>query len=314
MLQSKAVAAERSWPRAVGLLVVTLFFSVSSAGVLVAIPFLALTMVLGLRRLPAAMGAMWAVLVVVGVPARGSVWYLERGWAVVLAGCFVVVTMRWPTSRFFPRALAAVSATVALVGVLVMVRPGSWAMVDWLITDGIMRSISVIAQRFMAIDSDASIPTAVLNAAFEAAAEQGRLFPALLGLSSLSGLAVAWWVYVRLSAGSGQGLGPLREFRFNDHLVWLLLTGLALIVLGAGDGWTRAGTNTVVFMGGLYAMRGAAVLLFLNGGLTAFGFLFLAVGMLLLWKFLVMGALVIGVGDTWFDLRSKAKAIAGGKS
>ena len=285
-----------------------------SAGVLVAVPFLALTMVLGLRRLPAAVAAMLAVFVAVGVPARGGVWYLERGWAVVLAGWFVVLTIRWPRSRFFPRAFAAVAGTAALVGLLVMVRPGSWSMVSWLITEGMMRSVSLIAQMSMAVDSEVSLSTAQLNTLFEWTAQQGRLFPALLGLSSLSGLAVAWWAYVRLSPGSGLGLGPLREFRFNDHLVWLLLTGLTLILFGAGEGWTSAGSNAVVFMGGLYAMRGAAVLLFLNGGVTGFGFFFLAVGMLFLAPVLIIGALVVGVGDTWLDLRSKATAIATGKS
>ena len=119
---------------------------------------------------------------------------------------------------------------------------------------------------------------------------------------------------MKLSAGSGLGLAPLREFRFNDHLVWLLLLGLALIVFGAGEGWTSAGGNTVVFMGGLYTMRGAAVLLFLNGGLIGLGFLLVAVGMLVLAPVLIMGALLVGVGDTWLDLRSKAEAIAAGKS
>ncbi len=307
------MADERTWPRAAALLVITLVFSVSSAGVLVAVPFVTLTMVLGSRRLPAAVAAMLAVFVAVGVPTRGGVWYLERGWAVVLAGWFVVLTMRWPRSRFFPRAFAAVAATAALTGLLVMVRPGSWSMVNWLITEGMMRSVS-LAQMSKAVMFEVSLSTAQLNTLFELVAQQGRLFPALLGLSSLSALAVAWWAYVRLSPGSGLGLGPLREFRFNDHLVWLLLTGLALIVLGAGDGWTSAGSNAVVFMGGLYAMRGAAVLLFLNGGVTGFGFFFLAVGMLFLPPVLIMGALVVGVGDTWLDLRSKATAIAAGKS
>jgi hypothetical protein len=258
--------------------------------------------------------AMFALLVAVGVPARGGLWYLERGWALVLAGCFVVLTMRWPRSRFFTRAFAAVSTTAVVVGLLLMVRPGSWSMIDWLVTERVMRTYSLITQTFMTIDSEASLSTTQLNSIFDLAVLQGRYFPALLGLSSLSALAVAWWAYVRLSAGSNLGLGPLREFRFNDHFMWLLLTGLALIVLGAGEAWTRAGSNAVVFMGGLYALRGAAVLLFINGGVTGFGVLFLAVGMLVLSPVLIMGALVVGVGDTWLDLRSKAMAIAGDES
>ena len=271
-------------------------------------------MVFGLRRLSAAVAAMFAVLVAVGVPARGGLWYLERGWALVLAGCFVVLTMRWPRSRFFPRAFAAVAATTVLVGLLLMVRPGSWSMVDWLVTESLMRSFSVITQMFMALDTETPLSTAQLNSFFDLAARQGRYFPALLGLSSLSGLAVAWWAYLRLSAGSGLGLGPLLEFRFNDHLMWLFLTGLALIVLGAGEGWTSAGSNAVVFMGGLYTLRGAAVLLFINGGVTGLGILFLAIGMLVLPPVLIMGALVVGVGDTWLDLRSKAVPITDDKS
>ena len=308
-----AVADERTWPRAAGLLFLTLVFSLfTGPGVLIAFPFLALTMVLGLRRLPAVVAAVFAMFVAVGVSGRGGLWYFERGWAIVLAGWFVVLTMRWPQSRFFPRALAAVAATTALVGLLLVIRPGSWSVVDWLLIEGLMRSARVIGQVLMS-DPEA-YTTADLNTAYEWTAQFGRLFPAFLGLSSLSGLAVAWWGYVRLSAGSGLGLGPLRDFRFNDHLVWLFLIGLAMIVFGAGEGWTSGGGNAVVFMGGLYAMRGAAVLLFLSGGLTGLGFLFLIVGMLFLWPVLIPGALLVGVGDTWLDLRSKAQAVADGKS
>ncbi len=326
MLLSSVVAGERTWPRAAGLLLITALLGASIAGVLVAIPFLLLTMVLGTRRFPAAVAAMFAVFVAVGAPALGGVgaaalggvWYLERGWTIVLAGWFVVLTMQWPRSQFFPRAIAAVAATGAIVGLLFVLRPGTWSMVSWLITDGMMRSVSFWEQMVSTYYPDTPIPTADLNLAFEAAALQGRLFPALLGLSSLSGLAVAWWAYMRLAAGSHSALGPLREFRFNDHLVWLFLIGLALIVLGAGEGWTSAGGNAVVFMGGLYALRGAAVLLFLNGGVSGLGILFFAVGLLVLGRVLIvgvlMGTLVVGVGDTWLDLRTKAEAIAAGKS
>jgi hypothetical protein len=318
LLQSSKLAAERTWPRAAGLLLVTLMLAVSSGGVLVAFPFLLLTMVLGLGRLSAAVATVLAVIVAVGVPVPEGVWYLERAWAVVLAGWFVVLTMQWPESRFFPRALGAVGATGAVVGLLLVVQPGTWSMVSWVITDGMMRSVSLMDQMVIALDPEAPISVSDLNWAFEATAMRGRLFPALLGLSSLSGLAVAWWAYMRLAAGSRLGLGPLRDFRFNDNLVWLLLVGLALIVLGVGEGWTSAGGNAVMFMGGLYALRGAAVLLFLNGGVTGLGILFFVVGSLVLGRVLIMGVLMgtllVGVGDTWLDLRARAEAISASKS
>ena len=303
---------ERTWLRAGALLLVTLVLAVVSAGVLVAVPFLVLALVLGARRFPAVMAVMLAVMVTLGATARGGIWYLERGWTVVLAGWFVFLTMRSPATKFFPRALGAVSGTFALVAVLMVLRPGSWAMVDWLVSEGIMKSFSLAMSLLTAWNPDSVIPTSMVNTVFEAAGQQGRLFPALLGLSSLAGLGVAWWGYVRLAAGSDQALGPLRDFRFNDHLVWLLLVGLALVMLGSGDVWTRAGTNAVVFMGGLYAIRGAAVVMFFNGGISLFGFLAMALAMLFLAPVLIMGALVIGVGDTWLDLRAKAEALAGG--
>lgn len=304
----------RTWPRAAGLLGITLALSVASAGVLVAVPFVALAMALGSRRLPVAVASAVAVVVTLGGVTRGGLWYFERGWAVVLAGWFVVATLRWPSSRFFPRALGAVAGAFASVGVLLLLQPGSWGMADWIVTDAMMQSVSVALSVMQAFRPDSEVPVALVNTAFDMVAQQGRVFPALLGLSSLAGLGIAWWGYVRLGTGSKQGLGPLRDFRFNDHLLWLFLLGLAVIVLGLGDAWTRAGTNAVVFMGGLYALRGMAVVLFLTGGVTFFGFVLLALAMLFVAPVLIMGALVLGIGDTWLDLRKKAEAMAGPES
>ena len=303
---------ERTWLRAAALLVLTLGLAVVSSGVLVAVPFLVFATFLGARRFPTVMASVLAVMVTLGAAARGGVWYLERGWTVILAGWFVVLTLRWPESRFFPRALGAVSGTFGLVSLLLALQPGSWSKVDWFVTEGIMKSVSLAMNLVAAWRPESEISAAVVNTAFETAAQQGRLFPALLGLSSLAGLGVAWWGYVRLSTGSDQGLGPLKDFRFNDHCVWFLLVGIALIVLGLGDAWTRAGTNTVVFMGGLYAIRGVAVVLFFNGGISLFGFLAVALGMLVLAPVLILGALIIGVGDTWLDLRAKAEVPGSG--
>jgi hypothetical protein len=113
-------------------------------------------------------------------------------------------------------------------------------------------------------------------------------------------------VYVRLSSGSDQGVGPLRDFRFNDHLVWVFITGLVLVLPRWGEALARVGANAVVFMGLLYAVRGAAVIMFLSGGLSLLGYVLLVFGLLFVSPLVLMGALVIGLGDTWLDVRSKA--------
>ena len=101
----------------------------------------------------------------------------------------------------------------------------------------------------------------------------------------------------------------LREFRFNDQMIWVFIGGLLLLALTLGDGWTRLGHNTVLVMGALYAVRGAAVMLFLNGGLTALGGMVLAAITLLIAPVLVAGALLVGLGDTWLDVRTRVRAL-----
>ena len=71
----------------------------------------------------------------------------------------------------------------------------------------------------------------------------------------------------------------------------------------------RTGWNAVAFMGALYALRGAAVVAFFGGGQTLFGLLALAVALILVAPVVLTGALVIGLGDTWLDLRGRARAL-----
>jgi hypothetical protein len=138
----------------------------------------------------------------------------------------------------------------------------------------------------------------------EAMALQGLLFPALLGLASLAGLGLAWWLHQRLIRAEGESIGPLRRFRFNDQLVWALILGLA-VVLGFAGLPARLGTNAVVFMGALYALRGAAVVLFISGGISFLGGILFALGFLFVAPLMLAGAFIIGLGDTWLDLRAR---------
>jgi hypothetical protein len=97
------------------------------------------------------------------------------------------------------------------------------------------------------------------------------------------------------------------EFRFNDQLVWVFIAGLALLLIGWGGDWGRAGSNTVVFMGALYALRGAAVVLFAMGGVSFFGAAMLCLGLVFIAPVMLALALFIGLGDTWVDLRERLR-------
>src|SRR6185503_17639405 len=82
-----------------------------------------------------------------------------------------------------------------------------------------------------------------------------------LALESILALAIAWSMYHRLSrARLGPPLGPLRDFRFNDQLVWGLIVGLTIVFLPTLTSVRAVGNNLLVFFGALYAVRGLGVL------------------------------------------------------
>ncbi len=125
-------------------------------------------------------------------------------------------------------------------------------------------------------------------------------------MASLAALGVSGYVLGRLSSGYG-GLGPLREFRFADQLVWLLVGGLLLLVLPLGSAAFRVGENAAVFMGLLYLLRGLAIMIWVGAAVLtcAWSGWLLALAGLLLYPVVAGTALVLGLSDTWLDLRGR---------
>ncbi|MFC1574583.1 DUF2232 domain-containing protein [Gemmatimonadota bacterium] len=295
------------WLRVAGLTVTTGAFSVLNPLVLVALPLALLVLVLPARRtLALVVGLVAGVLALGGNPGTGF-WYLERAWALLLGGWFLALTLRWPGGRFLPRGLGAVAGAYGAMALLLRARPADWAVVDWAVTSRMESGVSLGMQSLRTGLGPDAISLDLEARLLEAVALQGLIFPALLGLASLAGLGVAWWLYVRLTRSPEPGLGPLRDFRFNDQLVWILILGF-LVLLGSSGLWDRLGANAVVFMGALYALRGAAVLLFLTGGVSLLGGILLLLGMVFVAPFLIAGAFVIGLGDTWLNLRARRGA------
>lgn len=310
-MEESAEGAERRWLRPLGLLAVTFLLSVVQPVVLVVVPLALLAVTSRERRGTAFLVALLAGLLAVGGASDPGLWYLERGWAVLVGGCFVALSLRWPGTRFLTRGLGAVAGAFLAAGLLFWTRPEGWAVADWTITTRLSRGAGAALEAFRVLQGDGSgVSSALATAVHETAAIQGKVFPALLGLASVAGLGVAWWLYRRLVHGTDRGLGPLGDFRFNDQLIWVLITGCLLLLLAEG-GWSRTGANAVVFMGGLYALRGAAVVVFLAGGVSLFGAIMAGLGLILLPPLILAGALVIGLGDTWLDLRVKARALTG---
>ncbi len=294
------------WRRAAGLLLVVLAFSSVSPMVMVGLPFAFMVLLMPVRRFGAMALAAVVLIFAFGAPDPSGLWYAERGWAILVGGWFVGLTLRWPHTRFTVRGLGAALGAVATATAWFAARPMTWSVIDWRIGERIRQGATMAMHTLQLMQGGDPVPGTIANAVHATARSQAELFPALLALTSLAGLGVAWWVYVRVALGRDGALGRLKDFRFNDHLVWLFVAGLLALLLGAGELWARAGSNAVVFMGALYTLRGAAVLLFVNGGISALGIVVVLLGMLFLAPALIVGALVIGLGDTWLDIRARA--------
>jgi hypothetical protein len=270
-----------------------------------------------------------AVWVLAQPATPGSFYNLVRGWSLLLAGAFGLVCLLGLQRPFFPRALTTLALALAVL-LLVSVRgPLTAGRAQQAVQTELGRrnGEAVAASRaFVQAHPEVAqkmpeMPSVLteLEQGLKATSDAGvRAFPSLLCLESLAALALAWTTYHRISRTRlGAPLGPLKEFRFNDQLVWGLIAGLAIAFVPALDFIDGTGRNLLVFFGALYAIRGFGVLSwFLAPGALA---VTLMVGFAMLWwpvlnavavlgfMLLALAAFGLGLGDTWADWRRRAR-------
>lgn len=313
----EAVGAEvrGRWSTALALGGAVLLLYVLDAFPLIALPLAVLLIALPPWRpatlLFASVVLLWALVVVPGVGAYGLI---TRGWALLVAGLFVGALLLWPRWSFLHRALAAVAAAMALAGAGLAIT-GSWSVVDGLIADFFRSALLVMVERLNAPAPDSPVlgwlqASAASPAGLERLlALRSGVFPALLALQSVAALGVGWWAFVRMGGvreGERQTLRPLRDFRFHDQLIWLVIAGLVLLLLPLGPAANRVAANLLVFMGALYALRGVAVFVFLAGRAPSrLSVFFGALAALFLSHLVLTAAVLVGLGDTWLDVRRR---------
>ncbi|MES2177296.1 MAG: hypothetical protein V4550_05475 [Gemmatimonadota bacterium] len=275
---------------------------------------------------------MWvglAAFVLVQPTVPGSFYNLVRGWSLLLAGGFGLVCLFGGQKPFFSRALVTLSLSLVLVLGLSLNGPLTPTRAREALTVEFARRNTESMTMFRAFvkehpDIIEALPQmGPLQDEFEQQlrlfAQTGTgLFPSLLILESLIALALAWATYHRLSRTRlGTPLGLLKEFRFNDQLVWGLIVGLAIVFVPALGFLGGAGRNLLVFFGALYAVRGFGVLSwFMAPGalaillLVGFAMLFwpvLSTIAVLGFILLALAAFGLGLGDTWADWRRRAR-------
>jgi len=276
-----------------------------------------------------------ALLVALQTPNASDAFYnLARGWSLVLAGAFGLVCLFGARRPFFPRALIALTVSIGLALIMSAIGPVSGNHMTSAMHDEFMRRNAETMgtlntyigehpkewnQLVGKVPQIGTMPAETEKQLSVLAGVGESLYPSLLALESIMALAIAWSVYHRLSrARLGPPLGQLREFRFNDQLVWGLIVGLTILFLPSLDSIRAVGRNLLLFFGALYAVRGLGVLSwFMAPGALA---VTATVGFaMLLWPvlnviaglgFMALGiaAFGLGLGDTWADWRSRARS------
>jgi len=245
---------------------------------------------------------------------------MARGWAVLLAASFGLVSLWSVTSPFFVRALAAVGLATGVGFLIALSSPSGIARFQHAAGEEFTRRVSNTVEKIQqSMDTPewkqlaAKVPSLdTWNDESEAAMRSipdhtASLLPALLALESLAALALGWGIFQRLSPVKiGPRLSPLTEFRFNDQLVWGVAVGATLCLLPAFAEGRNAGLNLLVFFGVLYLIRGLGVLAWIARGRYAV----IVILSLIPQVCIMLGvlALALGLGDTWLDLRRRARA------
>lgn len=133
----------------------------------------------------------------------------------------------------------------------------------------------------------------------------GDFFPGILFLTALAGGALAATWYHRIaSRPQGEAPGWFRTFRFSDHLIWALVVAVGYFITRPTGPAAVVGSNLLLVLVGLYAARGLAVIRWMTATMPLIFTVLLLVTVPFLLP-LAMGCAVIGVADTWLDLRRR---------
>ena len=247
--------------------------------------------------------------------------------AVLMTGAFIAISAADRRTAFTRAAWSVLVASLAIVvwcavwgirwpDIEIALTRQWWAFCRNLALAATFAEVSASGHAFIERMADAGRPLA-------------RLFPGRLIVSGILGLVVAASWHERISGRPiGRAVERLSTFRFTDQLIWLVILGVAVLVVpeirafqsladrfAVWEVWLYAisslapvATNLLVVCGALYVARGAAVIRRLLRPGPAIALAIVATMFLLPFALAALAAL--GVADTWIDFRQKMSAVA----
>lgn len=275
---------------------------------LVALPTTALLLLVGRgrrARLAAAVVAVPAVAWLVGPGELPD--QVMRTAALLAAAVFGIVSTR-SAVRFTHRALLALGGAAAGIAVGFLAFGWSWDRLHWWVSFRAGAALRLLLTA-SAPSGAGEAPGNLDRPDFEAllgglVRTSADLYPAALALELLLGLAIAVAVAPRLAGVPvGRPLGRFADFRFSEHLGWLLVLALVLVVVPGLGPARPAALNVLVVMAVLYGLRGCAVVLSALRAIRAGPILYAAA--ILAVFFMLPGTVLLGVLDAGLNLRRR---------
>jgi hypothetical protein len=227
-----------------------------------------------------------------------------RAAALLATAAFVLLSIRtgWSVTH---RALVALVVAALGTAALFLAFGWSWDQLLWWVEFRTGAALRPVLLQIAAGTNGAVMGSADFETTLDdLIRSSGTLFPGAAAVQLLVSLVLAAMLVRRVSGRAvGRPVGRLADFKFSEHLGWLLALALAVVLIPQLGAVRPLGLNVLVVMGTLYAVRGLAVITFgihlLRGGCA----LYVAAALALF--FLMPGVVLLGVVDAGLDLRRR---------
>lgn len=239
-----------------------------------------------------------------------------RAYAVALIGVWILLVQRAP-GRGLQQAMLAILAASAVTFGWMLYLGIHWGDVQ----ASAARELSsyLLASARLAEQAWGESGPELSRPVFELAGQSRmivQLIPAGLVIATLVGLALAWRGHFALAARPlGPPPKPVSAFTFGDHVIWMVVLSLAVMLVPGGKdvpGAEQVAMNVLAVTVVLYALRGAAVFRAGTGHVSPLGIALYTVLTVLMFAFVASGLTILGLADTWLDFRRRMAPTTGG--
>jgi hypothetical protein len=275
----------------------------------IALPLAILLLLAGPRSFRARLGA--------GIAGGFALWWLLgpgelpeqtlRAAALMASVAFAILSRRtgWSSTH---RGLGALALALAGTAACFLLFGWSWDRLHWWIAFRTGPALRLLLSG-AAASSGGTATFGGGGRGFEQLIDQvvtgsADLFPAATALQLLASLVIAAALAARMVGdGAGRPPGRLSDFRFSEHLGWLLVLAVATLLLPGLGAARLVALNVLVVIGTLYGVRGFAVLAYGIRAMKGGAFLYAAAVVAVL--FVLPGVVLLGVLDAGLNLRRR---------